>query len=131
MNNSTPSLRIIGFDWPEEIAMIASIDYKGGEKDPTVELALYLRDFDAGEPDSRLTGEGNLGRLKLRQFFACGCGMIIENDKIVFTESGLQNFIGKNITDHGNIIIVWQKEAKKIDLKRSLELMRQLSNIFC
>jgi hypothetical protein len=124
---------------PAELAMIATATFMGNEKDPTVELALYKADFDPGDSDGRLTGESDFGHLKARQFFpSSGCGVMIKDGKVIFTEPGLQNYIGKaammvKITKAGwtqTIIMVW--DTDDMDTVRHLdtnELREQIATV--
>lgn len=100
---------------PRTVAMVASVHHI--QSDPTIELAVYRKDFDAGTPDDSLVSEGDFGELKVRNFFpGSGCGFIIKNEMLGFTEFGLKNFAGRcaNVyaTEKGNsddgLLIVWE-----------------------
>lgn len=114
--------------------MIASARYMGDETYPTVELALYDRDFDAGDSDGRLTGETEFLLYKVRQFFpSSGCGMIMISDSdysdtggtIQSAEPGLQNFVGRRATwfsageDRSDIILVVWRDEPNFDVLKN------------
>lgn len=121
---------------PKGVALLATANFRGGEKDPTVDVAVYRNDFPAGESDSRLNGQNTFRNLCVRQFFpTSGCAVMIENGVIVFAEPGLQGFIGKQAriihrpsdTEIDVLLIVW--EAAPIDLDNEELLLPRLTSM--
>jgi len=108
-----------------EIAMIGVAEYMGGEDDPTIRVAIFPHDIDPGQADSRLTGYANLGYWRARVFGrrGSGCGIRITDNRVAFTEPGLQGLEGRNcsfirarrVWDGDCLLIVWKNGV--VDVK--------------
>lgn len=91
--------------------MVATV--RQAKYDPIVEVAIYRKNFDAGQFDTSLVSEGDFGELKVRNFFpGSGCGFKGEDHKIAYIERGLQNFRGKYAdivtSNDTEFLVVWE-----------------------
>lgn len=123
----------------DDVVMIAIAVYSRGERYPTAEYAVYRTNFPAGEPDNFATDEGSFGELWVRKFFpGSGCGVIVEDGRIRYTEPGLRGFVGRPITvSHTSggdaVLVAWQEHLRdfcKGELKTYLGTLQGLRLTF-
>lgn len=122
----------LNLTFPCSISMVAKVHRVLSE--PIAELAIYRKDFDAGQHDTNLVSEGDFGELRVRKFSEVfGCGFIIKNKMLGFAEFGLKNFAGRcaNVyaTEKGNpdvgLLIVWEAGPAFL----SAELLKEITTI--
>ena len=94
----TPPVQIQVGPFPNTIVGIGTAVFMGGEDYPTAETFLYHHTAVLAQGDTREQGFTKFHTAQLKTFFpGSGCGIIIEDGKIAWTESGLEELIGHEI----------------------------------
>lgn len=115
---------------PKGVIGIGTAVYLSHEDYPTAETFLYVPQFQMEPGDSRETGYLDSITNRLKTFFpSSGCGIIIEDGKVVYTDSGLKELIGKEIElfetqGQTYTFIIYEGSAKDFSEKNKFKLQQ-------
>lgn len=122
----------IGIMLTKGVLGVGTATVMGGEDYPTVLTFLCRHGVSIAQGDSRETGYSDFVTTQLKIFFpGSGCGVIIENGKIVYTESGLAEIVGKPIeispTKTGDLVMIVYDESPEDVSEESKFCLRQVA----